>query len=120
MFRKFKSYLIVRIKAFLNRLFDERIAQISNRYNLSCDGTFIFSESSGIGVGSNIIIPKDTELYLGEGVYIGRNVEIGPSHRIEIGDYTSVQDRTIILGDVTIGRYCTFVANISISSGNQV
>ncbi|EOQ87954.1 transferase hexapeptide repeat protein [Leptospira yanagawae serovar Saopaulo str. Sao Paulo = ATCC 700523] len=47
-------------------------------------------------------------------------MEIGPSHRIEIGDYTSVQDRTIILGDVTIGRYCTFVANISISSGNQV
>ncbi|TDY71190.1 acetyltransferase-like isoleucine patch superfamily enzyme [Leptospira meyeri] len=119
MIRKIRSYFIHRIIKILNRLLNDRFEQISNRYHLVCEGTFYSSNGCSIGVGSNLIIPNGTELLLGEGVYIGRNVEIGPGNRIEIGDYTSIQDRTTILGDVSIGRYCTFAANISISSGNH-
>jgi acetyltransferase-like isoleucine patch superfamily enzyme len=71
------------------------------------------------GEGSNLIIPKNSKLIFGKNVYIGRYVEIGPSPLISIGDYTSIQDRCIIIGEVQIGRYCTFAPNIFISSGKH-
>ncbi|TGM62106.1 acyltransferase [Leptospira meyeri] len=119
MIRKIRSYFIQLIIKILERLLRDTFAQNQAPYNLFCEGRFQLPSEYSIGFGSNLIIPTDTELSLGEGVYIGRNVEIGPGYRIEIGDYTSIQDRTIILGDVTVGRYCTFAPNIYISSGNH-
>ncbi|MGE8720194.1 acyltransferase [Leptospira terpstrae] len=116
---KVRSYLIQLSIKILERLLREKFAEITNRFNLVNDGIFQLSSGCSIGIGSNIIIPKDTKLVLGENVYLGRNVEIGPDKRIEIGDYTSIQDRTIILGEVSIGCYCTFAANVSVSSGNH-
>ncbi len=51
--------------------------------------------------------------------YIGRQVEIGTEGIIQIGFGTTIQDRCILLGDVEIGRYCTFAPNIYISSGRH-
>lgn len=50
---------------------------------------------------------------------IGKNVEISPASELTIGYGTSIQDRSIILGDVTIGKFCLTAPNVYISSGNH-
>jgi acetyltransferase-like isoleucine patch superfamily enzyme len=93
--------------------------QIAKGANLDIDGAFHYDAGCSIGVGTNIIIPAGGRLCLGRGCYIGRYVELGPRGSIHIGDYTSVQDRSIFLGEVTIGRYCTIAPNVYISSGRH-
>jgi acetyltransferase-like isoleucine patch superfamily enzyme len=56
---------------------------------------------------------------LADDVYIGRYVEIGPLKCVALGDNTSVQDRTVILGDVEIGSHCLFAPNVFVSSGRH-
>jgi len=56
---------------------------------------------------------------LGGGNYIGRNVEISTTGRVELGRNASIQDRCIILGDVDIGAYCVFATNVYVSSGRH-
>jgi acetyltransferase-like isoleucine patch superfamily enzyme len=79
-----------------------------------------------IGGENNIIDPsaiisttQEGKIILQGCNYIGRNVEMGTSGTIEIGVNTSIQDRCIILGDVEIGKYCTFAPNVYISSGRH-
>lgn len=90
-----------------------------NNVNLDIRGDFTYGSGSGINEGANIIIPEHASINLGDDCYIGRYVELGPSGHIQIGDDTSIQDRCILLGDITIGRYCSFAANIYISSGRH-
>lgn len=85
----------------------------------SVDGDFIYGNDCNINMFSNIIIAKNTTLKLGNNCYIGRLVELGPGSTIEIGDYTSLQDRCIFVGDVKVGRYCLFSLNVLISSGRH-
>jgi len=59
------------------------------------------------------------EIVLDGNNYVGRNVELGTTGKIEIGTNTSIQDRCIILGDVEIGNFCTFAPNVYISSGKH-
>ena len=69
---------------------------------------------------SSILITAGTgKIVLSDQVYIGRHVEIGTEGEIKIGRNSSIQDRNILLGDVEIGSFCTFAANIYISSGNH-
>lgn len=79
-----------------------------------------------IGGENNIIDPsaiisttQEGKIILKGSNYIGRYVEMGTSGTIEIGINTSIQDRCIILGDVEIGKYCTFAPNVYISSGRH-
>lgn len=83
------------------------------------EGTFRYGNACGINMFSNIIVPKNSTLALGDHCYIGRLVELGPTTKIEIGDHTSLQDRCIFVGDVKIGRYCLFSLNVLISSGKH-
>lgn len=92
---------------------------ISNSVNLDIHGNFIYGSGCGVGEGTNIIIPKNATLLLGDNCYVGRHVELGPSGHIQIGSDTSVQDRCIMLGDVTLGRYCSIAPNVYISSGQH-
>ena len=87
--------------------------------NLDVRGNLTYSSGCGIGEGANLIIPENTSLVLGDDCYIGRYVELGPGRKIEIGSYTSIQDRCIFVGDVTVGRYCLFSLNVLISSGRH-
>jgi len=66
-----------------------------------------------------MIVPLSTSLLFGDGVYVGRNVELGPQAQIEIGDFTSIQDRCLLIGDVSVGRYCAFSLNVLITSGRH-
>jgi acetyltransferase-like isoleucine patch superfamily enzyme len=82
-------------------------------------GVFKYGNACSIGTRSVLIIPETAALCFGDDVYIGRYVELGPGGRIDIGDATSVQDRSIVLGDVRIGRYCLFSPNVFVSSGTH-
>jgi acetyltransferase-like isoleucine patch superfamily enzyme len=92
---------------------------IANNVNMDIKGCFTYGNNCTINSGSNIIIPLDARLTLGDDCYLGRNVEIGPLRTIKIGDKTSIQDKSIILGQITIGRSCIFGPNVYISSGSH-
>ena len=63
----------------------------------------------------------NTLISLGKGTFVGRRVELGvlSGNHLSVGDYSSIQDNCVILGDVRIERYCTLSLNIFISSGNH-
>ena len=92
---------------------------IAGGVNFRVEGEFRYGSGCSIGEGSNIIIPKETLLVLGNACYLGRYVEFGPLGRITIGTGTSLQDRCILLGDVTVGCHCLFAPNVMISSGHH-
>lgn len=87
--------------------------------NFYVDGTFTYGSGCSVGIGANIIVQHGARLELGDDCYVGRWVETGPTGRIKVGSHTSLQDRCIILGEVTIGRYCLFAPNVYISSGRH-
>lgn len=87
--------------------------------NLSVDGPLRYGRGCSIGMHSQVYVFKDGCLELGENCYIGRNVEIGADSRIKLGSHVSLQDRTIILGKVSIGSHTLFAPDVYISSGNH-
>lgn len=84
---------------------------------LAVKGRFVHSKGTSLGRNSLLQVPAGAQLLLGEGVYLGREVEVTPSSAISIGAYTTVQDRCILLGEVKIGAHCVFAPNVYISSG---
>jgi len=61
-------------------------------------------------------------LSLGRKVYIGKDVEIaaiGPGS-VHIGDFTTIQDRCQIYGDLYIGAHCIFARNALVISTEHV
>jgi len=85
--------------------------------NLSIEGTIEYGHETAISEGCNIIVPPNATLRLGNGCHIGRYVELGPSGVIEIGENTSIQDRSILVGDVFLGRNCMLSLNVLMTSG---
>jgi acetyltransferase-like isoleucine patch superfamily enzyme len=71
------------------------------------------------GEGCNIIVPIGASLSIGAECYLGRHVELGPGGHISIGDQTSIQDRSILVGDVKLGRYCVVSLNVLMTSGRH-
>lgn len=92
---------------------------MGSNVNFNISGEFVYGQGCVIGEGSNIIIPEPSKLILGTNCYVGRYVELGPGKTIEVGDQTSIQDRGILVGDVSIGRYCMLSLNVLISSGRH-
>jgi len=89
----------------------------SARCNIS--GEFSWGTGANIGEGSVLVVPAGSRLTLGDGCYIGRHCELGPGGLVLIGDQTSIQDRSVVLGNVSIGRYCVFSYNVYLSSGRH-
>ncbi|WP_292781432.1 acyltransferase [Methylophilus sp. UBA6697] len=102
---------------YLKINFPKLAVHLKSNFNIS--GELTYGSNCSIAEGANLIIPNDTKLKLGDHCYIGRFSELGPSKLISIGSDSSIQDRCIILGDVTIGRYCLFAPNVYISSGKH-
>ena len=48
--------------------------------------------------------------------YVSRNVEVGTDKNISIGYGTSIQDRSMILGEVSIGKFCLIAPQVFIDS----
>jgi acetyltransferase-like isoleucine patch superfamily enzyme len=92
---------------------------LDSTVNLVVKGNLEFGPQSVIGEGSNLLVPAGASLVIGAGCYIGRYVELGPSGTISIGDQTSIQDRSILVGDVRLGRYCVLSLNVLMTSGRH-
>jgi acetyltransferase-like isoleucine patch superfamily enzyme len=78
-----------------------------------------YGPGSSVGAGSILQAIGPGSILLGEGSYLGRQVEIGGQGNVSVGRYASIQDRCIVLGDVEIGAYCTFAPNVYVSSGRH-
>ena len=89
-------------------------AKIVNR------GDFRYGTGVGIDEGSTIIIPVGAALEIGANSRIGRLVELGPSTLIRLGDQVSIQDRSILVGNVTIGCYSFLSLNVLMTSGTHI
>jgi acetyltransferase-like isoleucine patch superfamily enzyme len=82
-------------------------------------GTFVFGTRVSIGRNSIIQVPAGSKLSFGNGVYIGREVEVSPQSAITIGNFTTVQNHCHLLGEVTIGANCLLAPNVIMSSGTH-
>jgi acetyltransferase-like isoleucine patch superfamily enzyme len=87
--------------------------------NVAVAGGIEIGDRTTAGEGCNIIVPKGASLVIGSQCYIGRYVELGPSGHISIGDQTSIQDRSILVGEVSLGRYCVLSLNVLMTSGRH-
>jgi acetyltransferase-like isoleucine patch superfamily enzyme len=69
-----------------------------------------------VGARTTMVVPAGAELHLGRGARIGRDCELSVFRRVEIGERTSLQNRSQVHGDVSIGRGCVGAANLYVSS----
>ena len=81
-------------------------------------GSGEFSFSSGLVVGRRTRLHADTGgcLSMGPNVWVGDDCEISAEKKIGIGTGTSLQNRSIVLGDVALGAGCVCAPNLYISS----
>lgn len=120
MILKLRNYLADLLFRSINRIIQPADYKYAFKgANLEISGDFKFGDNSVIAYGANIIVPNSTSLVIGSGCYIGRYAELGPGRGIRIGDDTSLQDRSIVVGDVDIGRHCLISLNVLISSGRH-
>jgi acetyltransferase-like isoleucine patch superfamily enzyme len=94
--------------------------QVAPGARIAAQGDLVWGAGAYVGERSVIQVAAQTRLAIGDRCYLGRELEIAPDRSIEIGDLTSIQDRTVLFGDVRIGRYCIFSYNIYISSGTHL
>ena len=92
---------------------------VSESASLEIDGQLFYGTASSISERARIIVKNGSTLRIGQGVHIGRECEIAPRSEVEIGDSTSIQDRSFIHGDVSIGRYCSLSLNVFVSAGTH-
>ena len=64
---------------------------------------------------------KQTGVFLGRSSYLGPNVyiEIGSGNVVRIGDETSINPNTVLIGDIWIGNHSMVAPDVYISSGNH-
>jgi acetyltransferase-like isoleucine patch superfamily enzyme len=86
---------------------------------VSVAGKFEFGKGVSVTRNALIQVPKNANLRLGNGVHIGREAEISPDPEIVIGDFTSVQDRCIFIGHLSVGAHCLFAPNVMMSSATH-
>lgn len=86
---------------------------------LDRQGALACAQSVVIGCRTYLRIPSGAQLILKKGAWLGDDCEINPLTLIKIGLYSSIQNRSIILGDVTIGSGCACGANLYISSSKH-
>lgn len=111
MFRKFIH------KILLSDLFEKLKRKLIDHPKII--GKVVSGENLIIREGTTIIVPNGSQLKIGNNCYIGKDVEIGVTSSITLGDNVSLQDRNVILGDVEIQSYCLFAPNVYISSGRH-
>lgn len=124
-FQNLKIRLLRKISILTNKLWIFRVIRRFQGLNIASDvtmdiqGSFSHGNKVYIGKGTTIVVHRSGALELGDACYIGNNVEISPDSKIIIGNKSSIQHRSTILGDVEIGKYCLFSYNVYISSGQH-
>ncbi|WP_411822936.1 acyltransferase [Leptospira sp. 'Mane'] len=90
-----------------------------SHYDLNPPANVELTSTTSINSSAILITQNEAKIKLGKETYIGRFVELNTDRVISIGDHSSILDRSVIVGDITIGRYCVFSMNIFLSSGNH-
>ena len=83
---------------------------------ITSSGSVICRDMVTIGRRSRIVIAAEGALVLQERAWISDDCEIGATREIRIGNFTSLQNRSVVLGDVSIGAECACGPNLYISS----
>ena len=92
--------------------------KVGNYVNFDVQGEVAFGSRVVIRDFSEIVVPKGSLLRLNRDVFLGKFVEVGATN-IFIDNNTSVQNGTILLGEIAIGKNCLLASNIYISSGKH-
>jgi acetyltransferase-like isoleucine patch superfamily enzyme len=68
----------------------------------------------------NIGIDGPGRVCLGAGVWVAADCELETEGRIEVGDGTTIQRRSSMIGTVTVGSGCIIAPNVFMSSGTHL
>ncbi len=82
-------------------------------------GAFRLAHNVAIGRGSVVRCAGAGTVFLGEGVWLAREVDIETATELRIGAGTTVQRRCSLQGTTTIGRHCILAPNVFVSSGSH-
>lgn len=88
----------------------------SSSMSVQPSGRLALGSSIVVGRRTRVSIPDGATLKLGSSTWIGDDCEIGVDSMVAIGDHTSLQHRSIVLGDISIGAGCLFGPNFYASS----
>jgi acetyltransferase-like isoleucine patch superfamily enzyme len=83
---------------------------------LEGDGRFELGPGAVVG-SSRLVAAEGHRVVIGASTWIGDDCEIGAGPEIIIGSRTSLQHRSQVLGNVSIGSGCVCAANLFASSG---
>ena len=108
------------IARFLNLRYRYPTQKFAPDADIRLSGTLTTGSNVSWGHYLRLNIARGARLEIGERTYVGRLVEISPGPEITIGEYSTIQDKTILLGHIHIGRYALIGQNVYISSGTHV
>jgi len=90
---------------------------VSSKAEIGLDGRLVYGSNVRINDDAKILPFGGGQISLESDVYVGRAVEISTWSNLYIGRDTSVQDRSVIVGQVTIGAHCLISNGIMAASG---
>ncbi|MGZ3900155.1 MAG: acyltransferase, partial [Bacteroidia bacterium] len=115
-----KNFIVKSLKSLVGKLYLMGVFNVLFTQKNNLEGVNISrGANSFIDPSAILITNKDGEIVLEGENYIGRNVEIGTAERVKIGSNSSIQDRCILLGEISIGNFCIFAPNVYLSSGRH-
>jgi acetyltransferase-like isoleucine patch superfamily enzyme len=84
-------------------------------------GEFIYGNNVNILEQTIIELPKDACVRLGSNVIVSRSCVLHPSSQqeITIGQFARIHERSLLTGNVKVGRYSMIAANFYASSGTH-
>ncbi|WP_162247085.1 DapH/DapD/GlmU-related protein [Rhizobacter sp. Root404] len=83
------------------------------------DGRLDVAAGVCIGRSARLVVGDGHRLSLARGVWIGDDCELFAAPEVRIGSRTSLQSRSQILGQVSMGSGCVCAANLYVSSGSH-
>ncbi|SIO49098.1 Acetyltransferase (isoleucine patch superfamily) [Chitinophaga niabensis] len=84
-------------------------------------GILVATSGNSIGKNSSLFLSANSQIFLGEKVWIGNNILIEPLEdcAIILQDGSSIQDGCRLIGDISVGRNVLFAPYVFVSSGNH-
>jgi acetyltransferase-like isoleucine patch superfamily enzyme len=132
LFRRLRQFIAREVIEFERlspgRYSHDPVRQLRSRKDITIDGhgELSLGEESYVSPGAELIFPRSeagesAQIQIGRNAAIGRRVllQVYEGNKLQIDDYTTVQDNSIILGDVHLERHCILAPNVYISSGNH-
>ena len=93
---------------------------VSAKAALEIDGEFSYGKHARVNEGAKIIVSGTGRLSIDDEVYVGRHVEIATESDMRIGRDTSIQDYSVLVGNLHIGAYCLFSYGVMATSGSHI